>query len=186
MVSPLQAATVPMHCPACIATVLIPQALEPGLPVSACMDCHGALLSLPGYRLWRKAHADEAEAAGDVQLARDSARSLVCPKCARLMLKFRFSPDDRRLDLCPHCEEVWLDGGEWDKLKASRLHLRLIELFSPQWQESLRSGALALAQAELWRRRLGEDYERAVEIREWLADHPNATWIRMFLVHQEG
>ena len=174
-----------MHCPACISTVLIPHALEAGLPVSSCIDCHGVLLSLASYRLWREDHGDDAEPAGDVKLARDSARSLVCPKCARLMLKFRFSPDDRRLDLCPHCEEVWLDGGDWDKLKTNRLHLRLTDLFSPQWQESLRMGAMAVSDAALWRQRLGEDYERATEIRRWLADHPNSTWIRMFLVHED-
>ena len=160
-----------MHCPACISTVLIPHALEAGLPVSSCIDCHGVLLSLASYRLWREEHAQDAEPPGNVKLAQDSVRSLVCPKCARLMLKFRFSPDDRRLDLCPHCEEVWLDGGEWDKLKKSRLHLRM--------------GAMAVSDADLRRQRLGEDYRRAVEIRNWLADHPNSTWIRMFLVHQD-
>lgn len=170
-----------MNCPVCRKMLLIPTALEIGLPVSGCTECNGALVSLAAYRYWRTHHAEDAEPASEDGFSPDSAQTLTCPKCVGLMDKYRFSPDDRKIDRCSHCDEVWLDGGEWNALKETHLQLRLTELFSPQWQKAFEDGRMTPHDEGKWRERLGDDFDRVAEFAKWLKAHPNALWVRMYL-----
>ena len=168
-----------MHCPRCT-TPLYPDTLEPGLPASVCRACHGRLVSLAAYRHWRGRGGDADTPAAEPALAEDAPRALTCPKCARLMRKFAMV-DGRQLDLCRQCEELWLDGGEWERLKAADLHRQLLTLFSDEWQSAARRSAWAKHAQTAWRERIGDDFDRVCEIAAWIDSHPQQVAIRTYL-----
>jgi Zn-finger nucleic acid-binding protein len=166
------------RCPSCADQTLGPIHLgNSDLPALGCEGCGGALLSLIGYRDWRdRTGADAVDAASGtvaVPEVNDTQSALRCPKCSGFMTKYRFSSEARnQIDLCDHCDEVWLDHGEWELLGRFALSSRLATIFTRPWQNRLRSEE-ARQRAEIrWQATLGDDYPRARELRSWLAGHP--------------
>ena len=91
------------------------------------------------------------------------------------MLKFRYTTDSGHvLDVCGHCEDVWLQANEWEFLKARSLHGELPKIFTQPWQKDLRAERARQAFEEGWDRRMGKDlHDKAREIHAWLRHHPN-------------
>ena len=119
------------HCPHCKDRNLHPSRIETDLPALSCDGCGGSLLSLVAYRHWREnqpeqvQHAAESAVLDEVQ---DTSVALCCPKCRHFMTKFRVSADARnQIDLCVHCDEAWLDRGEWQLLDNLALAGRLTQ-----------------------------------------------------------
>jgi Zn-finger nucleic acid-binding protein len=172
-----------LTCPICKDPVLEPVRIEDDLPAQGCSRCGGSLLSLVSYRNWRD-HA--APAAPDDSAPRpgvtDAASALQCPKCDRLMTKYRFAADARNhIDLCGHCDEVWLDHGEWEMLERFAMTDKLSHVFTQPWQNRVRSDAAKRRVEERWREKLGADYEKARELRAWLATHPEGKELLAYL-----
>lgn len=99
------------------------------------------------------------------------------------MTKYSFSgTSDNRLDLCAHCDEAWLDGGEWKLLKSLELGLKLPAVFTDQWQRRLRGERTERDRTERLKKAVGEqDAAKAEEIRAWLRDNPNKSLIVHYL-----
>ena len=89
-----------------------------------------ALLS----RLAERHARDPVELVSDhsvVEEVQDTNAAITCPKCARLMTKYKMSGFvANRLDVCPGCDEAWLDGGEWELLKALELSRKMPLVFT--------------------------------------------------------
>ena len=179
-----------LNCPVCQTPALQPAKLEDSLPVLACPGCRGTLLSLVSYRHWRERPGSDAAPAAPADAAAPKATlsALCCPKCARFMTKFRVSADEgNQVDLCTHCDEVWLDRGEWELLERLALAGRLTQVFTQPWQYRLRSEQAQRRAEQRWREQLGADYERAREAREWIAASPHARELLAYLyVPQTG
>ena len=71
----------------------------------------------------------------------DSIGAKKCPKCRSLMSKYRISADKtNRLDYCPHCEEIWLDDGEWQLVEGLVIAGDFTRVFTQAWQYAVRAG----------------------------------------------
>jgi Zn-finger nucleic acid-binding protein len=129
-----------MFCPSCLNQPLRASRFSSGLPVNACQVCDGMLIPLTAYRDWVEWNSVEGaavEALAELDV-KDSSRALQCAKCTRLMVKYRVSADtSNRLDFCRHCDEIWLDGGEWQLLASRDFSLRLLDILSDQWQQDI-------------------------------------------------
>jgi hypothetical protein len=107
-----------MKCPVCKNPDLRPTMIEDLLPSMGCDNCKGSLVSLLYYRHWAENHKPQYCAPSAVtEVPADTTNALHCPKCTRLMTKYRLSGTvGNRLDVCRSCDEAWLDGGEWQLL----------------------------------------------------------------------
>ena len=175
-----------LNCPNCAAKrALESTTLDARLPALHCPECRGTLLSLIAYREWRETHAAPAQAAQDLGEASDVADStklLHCPHCANYMAKFRFSSDTRnQIDLCNYCNVVWLDRGEWSLVEHLARSGQLAKVFDAKWQQRLREEQARRRAEDRWRGQLGEDYERARELRTWIALHPKGKELLAYL-----
>ncbi|MDX1453265.1 MAG: hypothetical protein R3183_11960 [Oleiphilaceae bacterium] len=176
-----------MDCTVCHGYKLEPQELEPGLVVAGCLKCGGALVSLINYRFWVERHQPEAEneqaLACEPRELNDSSEAKSCPKCARFMTKYQVGHEiSNRLELCAHCDEAWLDRGEWTLLKALDLAHKLPKIFTDAWQRNIRRDRMQKLQAERYQKILGEDdFVRAVEFKQWLDRHPKRRDIKLYL-----
>ena len=104
----------------------------------------------------------------------DSIGAKKCPKCRSLMSKYRIQQPTRanRLDYCPHCEEIWLDEGEW-QLVEGLVSPATSRACSPQaWQYAVRAGVTDAMEEQRLREVLGGDYDRVVQFAEWLQSQP--------------
>jgi hypothetical protein len=144
----------------------------------SCGKCLGTLLSLVAYRAWRESTGRErlpatpAAVPEDVD-APDSIAAKNCPKCRSLMSKYRITAvKTNRLDYCPHCEEVWLDDGEWQLVEGLAISGDFARLFTQAWQNMVTVELAGSMEAERLRAMLGADYERIEEIRDWIQAHP--------------
>ncbi|WP_420589322.1 hypothetical protein [Bacterioplanoides sp.] len=179
-----------MQCPKCKTEPLHPAILEQGLPTLSCNQCEGSSVSLLYYRDWaeRCGEATEADAVTDVEVAAveatgDSAAALSCPKCSRIMTKYRVSSrHNNRLDLCGHCDEAWLDKGEWQLLKSLNLGDQMPLVFTEQWQRRVRKQASEDLRRQRFVSLVGEEaIQEADKVREWLKDQPQRAQILQYL-----
>ena len=151
--------------------------LTEGLAGYSCGRCLGTLVSLVAYRAWRE-RADERglptppPAIIDTAAA-DSTGAKKCPKCRSLMSKYRISAERaNRLDYCPHCEEIWLDDGEWQLVESLVMSGEFSKVFTQAWQYSVRAGITGAMEEQRLRELLGADYGRFEEFARWLAKQP--------------
>ena len=178
-----------MQCPKCKNIELKPTRIDDGLSAMGCSNCQGAFISLLYYRDWAERSGDSLEVPS-VELLKgleseDTTSAMACPKCARLMQKFRISGcSNNRLDLCTSCDEAWLDGGEWELLKALELTTEIPMVFSEQWQKKVRAQVSNDKRRQRFLKILGEeDLRKADDFREWLKDHPRRNEIIFYVNH---
>jgi Zn-finger nucleic acid-binding protein len=165
--------------------------LDEGLPAHGCAECGGAIIPLLYYRDWAERTANDketVEAELDASLAteNESHSALACPKCSRLMSKFNISGCTKnRLDLCTSCDEAWLDGGEWELLKALQLSKNIPAIFTDGWQSNVRKEMSEARLKERFSNIVGEvDIEKAEEIRTWLKTHKNRSDLLFYIGHE--
>jgi Zn-finger nucleic acid-binding protein len=175
-----------MKCPVCKKTELRPTMIEELLPSMGCDQCKGSLVALLYYRHWAENHkplqnTNTPSALSEVPA--DSTNALRCPKCERIMTKYRLSGTvANRLDVCPTCDEAWLDGGEWELLEQLQLSDKLPSVFTETWQRKLRKEGSERSRQEILRRILGdEDATKVESLRSWLNGHSAKSTILTYL-----
>jgi Zn-finger nucleic acid-binding protein len=165
-----------MKCPRCQNSVLQPTMIEELLPAMSCEQCEGSLVSLLYYRHWaetQKPTEAPAQSAPEAVPTNDATSALQCPKCARIMTKYKVSGSvANRLDLCSSCDEAWLDRGEWALLESLQLSRRIPAIFADCWQRRIRHEMSEEARSASLKRAIGEDGAATVEaFRAWLREH---------------
>ncbi len=182
-----------MQCPKCENQPLRATKLEQGLSAMGCNQCNGAFVTLLYYRDWlERTPLVESQVVEQKNMAKaliqvnDSKTALCCPKCSRLMNKYKISGEsDNRIDLCASCDEVWLDGGEWELLKIFELSRKMPLVFTEQWQRKLRKQATQQAREQrLLKIASQDDLDEAKKVRVWLAEHPFREQI-LFFINQD-
>jgi Zn-finger nucleic acid-binding protein len=175
------------QCPQCADSVLVHTMLTENLAGYSCGRCLGTLVSLVAYRAWRESPAgrdarrDTATAVADVD-APDSTAAKKCPKCRSLKSKYRVSADKaNRLDYCPHCEEIWLDNGEWRLVESLVTRGEFAKVFTQAWQHDVNAGVANAMQEQRLRELLGDHYERVVTFDAWLQEQPARSEILAYL-----
>lgn len=179
-----------MKCPSCRTADLKAKKLEEGLPANGCEKCEGALISLLYYRDWAERSVNNKEDENyDVTIdgIDDSYKTLCCPKCSRIMTKYTVSGcSGNRLDLCSSCDEAWLDGGEWELLKALHLSKNIPSILTDTWQKKVRTEISEKKRKERFTKIVGEaDIEKATEIRSWINTHKNRTELLFYISQEE-
>jgi Zn-finger nucleic acid-binding protein len=162
-------------CPQCDHSVLVHALLTDNLPGYSCSKCFGTLVSLVAYRAWREKtpRPPAAMPAATPAEAPDSIGAKKCPKCRSLMSKYRISAEKtNRLDYCPHCEEIWLDDGEWELVEGLVVSGEFSRMFTQAWQRAVRSEVTLAMQDQRLHNLLGADFQRFEEFARWLREQP--------------
>jgi Zn-finger nucleic acid-binding protein len=176
----------PMKCPV-DGGMLQRVKLDATLPAFQCTACSGHWVRFGDYLGWREqqpGNIPESPPAGaPIRAADDSAGLRRCPDCAGLLARYRVGHGvPFTLDQCGRCNGIWLDGAEWETLRARGLHDDLNRIFGPGWQHQVRGEEeRALADAQ-FSRQLGEaDFTRARDFGAWVAAHPRRSEILAYL-----
>lgn len=178
------------QCPQCADSPLVHTMLAEGLAGYGCGTCLGTLVSLVAYRAWRERNGGRAmqnvqPAVADFD-APDSTGAKNCPKCRSLMSKYRVSAyKANRLDYCAHCEEIWLDEGEWQLVESLVASGDFAKVFTQSWQHTLRADVSSAMEEQRLRELLGGDYERVLEFAEWLRTQSARQEILAHLAHHK-
>ena len=151
--------------------------LTENLAAYSCGNCLGTLVSLVSYRAWRDRAAGHELPAGAPAIAEitpaDSVGAKKCPKCRSLMSKYRISSEKtNRLDYCPHCEEIWLDDGEWQLVESLVMSGEFTKVFTQAWQYAMRADVTGAMEEQRLHELLGGDFERVAEFSRWLEAQP--------------
>jgi Zn-finger nucleic acid-binding protein len=165
------------QCPQCADSPLVHAMLAENLAAYSCGKCLGTLVSLATYRAWRESTGRNQlpvspAAMADADAA-DSIAAKKCPKCRSLMSKYRVTAEKtNRLDYCPHCDEVWLDDGEWQLVESLVVSGEFTKVFTQAWQYAVRAGVTGAMEEQRLRELLGGDYDRVIEFARWLKTQP--------------
>ena len=175
-----------MKCPHCKTSDLRPTMIDEYLPAMGCGNCHGCLLSLLYYRHWAEAQktpVTEPRRVGPVLETTDTTAAIACPKCSRIMAKYKLSGRiSNRLDVCSMCDEAWLDGGEWELLEVLQLSHKIPAIFTDAWQRRIRRELTEESRREILTRMIGVDGTAKVEeFRAWLANSKDRSYILTYL-----
>ena len=82
------------------------------------------------------------------------------------MSKYRIRSDKtNRLDYCPHCEEIWLDEGEWQLVESLVTSGEFTKVFTQAWQYAVRAGVTSAMEEQRLRELLGGDYRTRGAVR---------------------
>ena len=164
------------QCPQCADSPLVHTMLNENLAGYSCGKCLGTLVSLVSYRAWRdraSSHDLPGTAAVAENTPADSVGAKKCPKCRSLMSKYRISSaKTNRLDYCPHCEEIWLDDGEWQLVESLVMSGEFTKVFTQAWQYAVRADVTGAMEDRRLHELLGGDYERVAEFSRWLDAQP--------------
>jgi Zn-finger nucleic acid-binding protein len=166
------------QCPQCADAPLVHTMLAENLAALSCGKCLGTLVSLVAYRAWREGTGRDrlpaaAPAVPDALDAADSVAAKKCPKCRSLMSKYRISAGKaNRLDYCPHCDEVWLDDGEWQLVESLAQSGDFARVFTQAWQFAVRADVTSAMEEQRLRELLGGEYGRFREFARWLDAQP--------------
>ena len=165
------------QCPQCADSPLVHAMLAEGLAGYSCGRCLGTLVSLVSYRAWRERagmeHAPPPAVADADAIPADSTGAKKCPKCRSVMSKYRISAEkSNRLDYCAHCEEIWLDDGEWQLVESLVMAGGFAKVFTQAWQYAVRAGITGAMEEQRLRELLGPDYERVHQFADWLQSQP--------------
>ena len=83
-----------MKCPHCKTSDLRPTMIEEYLPAMACGTCHGSLVSLLYYRHWAETQmlrSSDPPTSTATPETTDTTTAVTCPKCSRVMAKYRLT-----------------------------------------------------------------------------------------------
>ena len=179
-----------MKCPVCKTKNSVPLVLEEGLRVSTCENCEGIWISYKNYSTWLVGHEPtEAHSAyADIECEwEDVKKAKLCSECGKIMLKYKVGQGlNFYIDHCSGCGGIWLDGKEWEGLKSRNLHDEIHKIFSTSWQEKVRREHTHMRMMNVYKERFGEgDFEKAVEVREWIQQHSQKQAIIAFLSDED-
>jgi Zn-finger nucleic acid-binding protein len=178
-------------CPQCDHSILVHTLLNDDLAGYSCGKCLGTLVSLVAYRAWRekqgKGTLPATPTAEPDSEPPDSIGAKKCPKCRSLMSKYRIRSDKtNRLDYCPHCEEIWLDEGEWELVEGFVASGEFTKVFTQAWQYAVRASLTTAMEEQRLRELLGGDYDRVAQFAEWLQSQPAKQEIIQALARHNG
>ena len=178
-----------MKCPHCQTSDLKPTMIEEYLPAMGCATCQGSLVSLLYYRHWaetQKVTTGPPAKAVDAVETTDTTTAIRCPKCSRLMTKYKLTGSvANRVDVCATCDEAWLDGGEWELLEALELSLKMPAIFTDAWQRRIRREVTEEARRSILARLIGEDGTvRVEEFKAWLGQTAHKSHILTYLYRE--
>ena len=184
-----------MQCPVCENMRLEPGELADDLVAHNCAGCGGHFVQSERYLKWLRRHGDEPdedEAGGATSLAvSDSGPGKLCPKCgAFLICHVVGSEAPFRIDRCGRCGGIWLDGNEWQLLRARNLHVMIHQIFSEAWQKREKHRERARQYGETVTHLLDDeiarvcgsgDLERLKQLKAWLDEHPHSRRLYEYL-----
>lgn len=174
-----------MQCPSCKSYQLKPIKLQAGLPARECSKCRGILIDLLSYREWSEVYPQlKPPQNTEFDEVKDSSQALTCPKCEKLMLKFRISGDVKnKIDVCSNCDEAWLDRGEWQLLGSLSLQSNLTKVFTSPWQTNINNETHNRSHEERFKRLLNDqDYEKISDTKKWIDTHPSKSDLIRYLL----
>lgn len=156
--------------------------------------CGGAWLNFDDHLAWvntASAHrsAKPSETPEPVASeAADEGRAKRCPRCGRLLTRYRVSADHEfRLDRCASCAGIWFDAGEWELMKRVTPLARLQHLFNDTSQQRLAAELRRRQHEDRCRLILGEAaFGRVIEFRAWMRTQPHAATILALLDDPPG
>lgn len=161
-------------CPSCDKQELRHALLANNLAVLGCNHCKGALVSLVSYRHWIERNPAQSSSTPSAVSADDSRHALVCPKCKSVMNKYLVSSAvPNRIDYCAHCEEIWLDNGEWQLVEDFARSGHLTTILTRPWQRRIRQEIAHDMETKRLHDLLGADYQRFEDLQNWLEAHPH-------------
>lgn len=178
-----------MRCPVCTPSETLEIApLENGeLKARACPRCRGTWIRSADFWRWRALHPENLPEVPPAEGAAPSSAETTglrrCPDCEYVLARVRVGHGiPFTVDRCRNCEGAWLDGGEWEALKARQLHDDLPLIFDDAWQKAVKREEQVRFTEDSFRRRLGDEaYRKARDFRAWLEPHPNRSEIFAYL-----
>jgi Zn-finger nucleic acid-binding protein len=178
-----------MRSPAQPDTIMELKEIEPGLSVYACPKSGGIWIPLQNFLTWKESHptAPGAVPAGSAPEPADDSkrRALVCPESGRLLIRYKVGRGlNFQIDVSPVTGGIWLDQGEWEALKSKGLHAQLNHIFTASYQRDVRSAEYEQKLTQAFAERIGPaDFEKVDAFKTWLAKHPKARDICVYLQH---
>jgi Zn-finger nucleic acid-binding protein len=163
--------------------------IEPGLTVYTCPQSGGVWIPLQNYLDWKQ-HLPQPPGPAPVGYALVPAddstrRALVCPESGRLLIRYKVGHGlNFQIDVSPVTGGVWLDRGEWEALKSQGLHVELNHIFTASYQREVRSTEYEEKLTQAFADRIGPaDFQKVDAFKTWLATHPKARDICVYLQH---
>lgn len=183
-----------MTCPACKVLekdppALVSSELEPELNAKRCEKCEGVFLDYDAYERWLRASAGGTGSGGAVadedkylKPSKEVKGAKFCPHCSTYLVKYDVGAEvNFTVDRCGKCGGIWLDGNEWNQLKARSLHRELHNVFSTNWQSNIRMEEHAKALEAIWKEQFGSDYDELIRVKKWIEAHPKSAEMYAFL-----
>ncbi len=177
-----------MICPSCKHGMLKPTKIAAGLPAMCCNKCGGYLLSMLSYRMWIEDNPQLAEQQQKTEELGETSKTIICPKCQRLMTKYRISNETQnKLDSCGNCAELWIDTGEWALLLSLGLVDKISSILSQPWQSGVRQQENEAAYELRHEAIMGEEeYSKVRTFRDWANQHPHKLVIKNYVARVES
>ena len=151
--------------------------LGEGLEAYQCPESGGLWIPLENYWNWRNSlpqhEREELPDGTDYPVSGSDDGVKLCPESGTIMTKYRVGHGlGFRVDRS-NTGGIWLDGGEWEALKAGQIHHTIHLVFTAPWQKTIRVQERTARFEALLEKKLGKDlFLRLTALRTELSTHP--------------
>lgn len=151
--------------------------LDQGLIAFRCPESGGYWIPAENYWKWSTSRTEsdleESTEPSSVPISEYDESVKLCPESGTVMSRFRVGHGQSfRVDRST-TGGIWLDGGEWEALKAEHLHRTIHLIFTSPWQKAVRDQERDESYHSLLVHRLGEDlFTRLDALKKELLHHP--------------
>ncbi len=170
--------------------------LTEGLAAQCCSSCHGHWLPALDYQRWQSLNAGiDAIPEPILPLALETAyqpapldgKAGLCPDCGTFLKRSRLNlkKNSFYVELCPVCNGIWCDDGEWAIFEALGLHIQIPIVFQFEWQNQVRKLEQIERQRMALVEKLGPEIaNRIFELGDLLKAHPQGDFGVAYLMRK--
>ena len=181
-----------LKCPKCKTPNLGERELDTGLASRPCEQGGGQWVPAKGYWAWIErrpkvtAHSPELANPAPALEIQESDSPKFCPECGRFLRRYKLGHGfEFSIERCGTCGGFWLDGNEWEILKARGTHDRLHFVVGDAWQAEVGREERERGHEKIVRAKIGgEDLEKIKGIKAWLDAHPRRAELYALLLDQ--
>lgn len=179
-----------MNCTNCKSGFLKPSTLDGLFAAHTCDSCGGNWILIEDYATWKSNNPDPSfsiDTNTPEYQATEPQKALICPISGSIMQKFRISSSiDHKINYSAKVGGIWLDKGEWNILKKEGLAGSLNTVLTEHRQNEIMHDTAKEHFAVIYQERFGKaDYQKVIEIREWLDTHEKKQDLIAYLIAED-
>ncbi len=148
-------------------------------PPLSCPKCRGMWMMPDETEACFRSGFKTADSAEPIEVTEDHSTGL-CPNGHGIMTRAKVELEPPFfLEKCPHCNGIWFDKGEWNRLTETDMLSHLFDFWSNSWRKEQQEIRAVKRMEDMQKKRFGiQLHEQIIHLAGKAKNHPRQTEVR--------